>query len=135
MPLNGGQDLALTGFPQIQQSNRLEYGNCQQYFDKISAEEWLPRVLIPLTFDRASETKVGVFYAKFKTTYANNDHVVVRLIDSRKSNSTMYSLKLFRVGTVSVSVSKLDPDNSGELQQNELRKESVNDAVNITDNR
>ena len=61
-------------------------GNCQQYFDKISAEEWLPRILVPLTLDRASETKVGVFYVKFKASNFNNDHVVIRLIDSRKSN-------------------------------------------------
>ena len=32
-------------------------------------------------------------------------------------------------------VSKLDPDNQGVLEQNELRKESINNAVNITDDR
>lgn len=108
-------------------------GNCQQYFDKISAGEWLPRILVPLTFDRASETKVGVFYAKFKSYNSNNDHITVRLIGSRKSNSTMYSIKLFRVGTVSFFVSKLEADSSGELRQNELRKASVNNAINVTD--
>ena len=46
-----------------------------------------------------------------------------------------YSIKLFRVGTVSMFVSKLDPDNQGVLEQNELRKESINNAVNITDDR
>ena len=131
------QDVGLVGFPQVQAANPIGAGNggCQQYFDKISAEEWLPRVLVPLTFDRASETKVGVFYARFKNDNFNNDHVIVRLIDSRKSNTTMYSIKLFRVGTVSISVSKLSADGSGDLQQNELRKESINNAVNITDDR
>ena len=101
--------------------------------DKISAEEWLPRILVPLTFDRASETKIGVFYAKFKTYSSNNDHVVIRLIDSRKSNSTMYSIKLHRVGTVSIFISKLEADSFGELQRNEVRKQSRNNAVNVTD--
>ncbi len=135
--LNGASDLSLSGFPQLSavQLAVSQNGNCQQYFDKIAAEEWLPRILVPLTFDRASETKVGVFYAKFKTYNSNNDHVIVRLIDKRKSNSTMYSIKLFRVGTVSISVSKLEADNFGEVQQRELRKESVNNAINITDTR
>jgi hypothetical protein len=80
LKLNGGSDLTLNGFPQLATSSSFSYqseaqssvlqssqnGNCQQYFDKISAGEWLPRILVPLTFDRASETKVGVFYAKFK---------------------------------------------------------------------
>lgn len=122
----------LSGFPQILPPVN-QNGNCQQYFDKISAGEWLPRILVPLTFDRASETKVGVFYAKFKSYNSNNDHITVRLIGSRKSNSTMYSIKLFRVGTVSFFVSKLEADSSGELRQNELRKASVNNAINVTD--
>ena len=130
--LQGAQDLNLAGFPQISPV-AFQNGNCQQYFDKISAEEWLPRILVPLTFDRASETKIGVFYAKFKTYSSNSDHAIIRLIDSRKSNSTMYSFKLHRVGTVSIFVSKLEADNNGELQRNEIRKESVNQAVNITD--
>ena len=46
------------------------------------SEEWMPKVLIPLTFDRASETKVAVFYAKFIGSLGkkNNDHLVIRLI-------------------------------------------------------
>lgn len=124
--------MSLNGFPQL--TPNPANGNCQQYFDKISAEEWLPRILVPLTFDRASEAKVGVFYAKFKAQTSNNDHVIVRLIDSRKSNSTMYSIKLFRVGSVSFFVSKLGADSSsGELQRNEIRKASVNRAINVTD--
>ena len=94
MQLNGAQDLQLSGFPQLTPNSA--NGDCQQYFDKISAEEWLPRILVPLTFDRASETKVGVFYTKFKTYNSNNDHVIVRLIDSQKSNATMISIKLSR---------------------------------------
>ena len=108
MQLNGGQDLQLSGFPQLTPNTVSRNGDCQQYFDKISAEEWLPRILVPLTFDRASETKVGVFYAQFKTYNSNNDHVIVRLIDSQKSNNTMYSIKLSRVGTATIYVSKLE---------------------------
>ena len=94
LQLSGAQDLQLSGFPQLTPNSA--NGDCQQYFDKISAEEWLPRILVPLTFDRASETKVGVFYTKFKTYNSNNDHVIVRLIDSQKSNATMISIKLSR---------------------------------------
>ena len=129
--LNGASDLALNGFPQLPTQKR--DGNCHQYFDKISADEWLPRILVPLTYDRASEAKVGLFYAKFKSYNSNNDHVIIRLIDSRKSNSTMYSIKLFRVGTASIFISKLNADSFGELQRNEIRRRSVNNAVNITD--
>ena len=110
--LNGAQDLQLQGFPQT--TGNSANGDCQQYFDKISAEEWLPRILVPLTFDRASETKVGVFYTKFKTYNSNNDHVIVRLIDSQKSNSTMYSIKLYRVGTATIYVSKLNANTAGK---------------------
>ena len=68
----------------------------------------MPKVLIPLTFDRASETKVAVFYAKFFGARSgsgdkkNNDHMVVRLIDSERSNRTMFTFKLYSVGSVSL---------------------------------
>ena len=110
-------------------------GNCQQYFDKVAADEWMPKVLIPLTFDRASETKVAIFYAKFKNTQSNNDHLVVRLIGEEKSNRTMYTFKLFEVGSVSVHVSKLDLNNDGTFRRDEVRHQAENDVINITDTR
>lgn len=36
---------------------RANNGNCEKYFDKISADEWMPDILVPLAFDRASQTK------------------------------------------------------------------------------
>ena len=41
-----------------------ENGNCERYYDKISADEWVPDTLVPLAFDRASEAKVGVFFVR-----------------------------------------------------------------------
>ena len=35
-----------------------------------------------------------------------DDHVIVRLIGSNKSNVTMYTFKLFHVGQATISVSK-----------------------------
>ena len=51
---------------------------------------------MPLAFDRASESKVGVFYTKLGERTGNNDHVVVRILNKNKQNLTMYSVKLFR---------------------------------------
>ena len=53
-------------------------------------------VSVPLAFDRASESKVGVFYTKLGERTGNNDHVVVRILNKNKQNLTMYSVKLFR---------------------------------------
>ena len=81
-------------------------GNCEKYFDKINADEWVPDTLVPLAFDRASEAKVGVFYAELKEQQSNNDHIIVRILNKQKQNLTMYSIKLFRVGTVSIHINK-----------------------------
>ncbi len=108
-------------------------GNCQRYFPKRGNGEWLPTTLMPLSFDRASETKVGVFYVRFTADNGNNDHVIVRLVGEDKSNRTMYSLKLYRVGSVTVSVSTLEPDNQGRLEQVDDRKDTVQSAINLTD--
>ena len=71
-------------------------GNCEKYFEKINTDEWVPDILVPLAFDRASESKVGVFYTKLGERTGNNDHVVVRILNKNKQNLTMYSVKLFR---------------------------------------
>ena len=87
-------------------------GNCEKYFEKINTDEWVPDILgesvplypthrtdvfsVPLAFDRASESKVGVFYTKLGERTNNNDHVVVRILNKNKQNLTMYSVKLFR---------------------------------------
>jgi len=41
----------------------------------------------------------------------------------------------FQVGAVSAHINKLEVDNQGEVKQNEIRKESVNQAINLTDSR
>ena len=51
---------------------------------------------VPLAYDRASESKVGVFYTKLGERSGNNDHVIVRILNKNKQNLTMYSVKLFR---------------------------------------
>ncbi len=108
-------------------------GNCQRYFPKKGNGEWLPNTLMPLSFDRASQTKVGVFYVRFTANNNNNDHVIVRLVGDNRSNSTMYSIKLYSVGSVSIFVSKLKPNNRGTIEQSENRQASMQDAVNLTD--
>ena len=91
---------------------------------------------MPLAFDRASEAKVGVFYAKFGHTSNNNDHIVVRVVDRAKKNLTMYSIKLFRVGTVSIHISKLEPGRAGDGHvQQDGRKISVNNAIELDEDR
>ena len=93
----------ISGFPQVSVQRA---GNCEKYFDKINADEWVPDTLVPLAFDRASEAKVGVFYAELKEQQSNNDHIIVRILNKQKQNLTMYSIKLFRVGTVSIHINK-----------------------------
>jgi len=109
---------------------RAQNGNCEKYYDKISASEWMPDILIPLAYDRASQTKVGVFYTKLGERNNNNDHVIVRLVNRAKQNITMYSIKLFRVGSVSIHVSKLEPQRKGGgFVQQEGKKTSVNKVI------
>ena len=85
-----------------------------RYFNKRGNGEWLPNTLMPLSFDRASEAKIGVFYAKFNGQNGNNDHLVVRMVNKNRSNMTMYSIKLYRVGSASLFVSKLSPSPNGD---------------------
>ena len=87
---------------------------------------------VPLAFDRASESKVGVFYTKLGERTGNNDHVVVRILNKNKQNLTMYSVKLFRVGTVSIHINKLEARrNGGEFIQQDGRKVSVNNVISL----
>ena len=51
---------------------------------------WVPDLLVPLAYDRASESKVGVFYARLGERTGNNDHLVVRILNKGKRNLTMY---------------------------------------------
>ena len=55
-----------------------------RYFNKRGNGEWLPNTLMPLSFDRASEAKIGVFYAKFNGNNGNNDHLVVRMVNKNR---------------------------------------------------
>jgi len=111
-------------------------GNCEKYFEKINSDEWVPDILVPLAYDRASESKVGVFYTKLGERSGNNDHVIVRILNKNKQNLTMYSVKLFRVGTVSIHINKLEPQrNGGEFIQQDGRKVSVNNVIDLGRNR
>jgi len=111
-------------------------GNCEKYYEKINSDEWVPDILVPLAYDRASESKVGVFYTKLGERSGNNDHVVVRILNKNKQNLTMYSVKLFRVGTVSIHINKLEAQrNGGEFIQQDGRKVSVNNVINLDKDR
>lgn len=91
---------------------------------------------VPLAYDRASESKVGVFYTKLGERTGNNDHVIVRLLNKNKQNLTMYSVKLFRVGTVSIHINKLEAQrNGGEFIQQDGRKVSVNRVIDLDKDR
>ena len=76
------------------------YISSPRYFNKRGNGEWLPNTLMPLSFDRASEAKIGVFYAKFNGNNGNNDHLVVRMVNKNRKalatpsgNYTQYGLK------------------------------------------
>jgi len=126
-------NLNLNGFPN---QNIQREGNCEKYFEKINSDEWVPDTLVPLAFDRASESKVGVFYTKLGDRTGNNDHVVVRILNKAKQNLTMYSVKLFRVGTVSIHINKLEsPRNGGSFIQQDGRKVSVNAVIDLDKDR
>ncbi len=56
--LVGGLNLNVAN--KFQASTPKENGNCERYYDKISADEWVPDTLVPLAFDRASEAKVEI---------------------------------------------------------------------------
>jgi hypothetical protein len=72
---------------------------------------------------RFNPSKVGVFFVRLGEQAGNNDHVVVRLMNKAKQNLTMYSFKLFRVGTVSIHINKLEPQrNGGGFTQQDGRK-------------
>lgn len=119
----------ISGFPQISFQRA---GNCEKYFEKVNADEWVPDTLVPLAFDRASEAKVGVFYAELGERNSNNDHIIVRILNKAKQNLTMYSVKLFRVGTVSIHINKLEPPrNGGAFIQQDGRKASANAVINL----
>ena len=91
---------------------------------------------VPLAYDRASESKVGVFYTKLGERSGNNDHVIVRILNKNKQNLTMYSVKLFRVGTVSIHINKLEAQrNGGEFIQQDGRKVSVNNVIDLDKDR
>jgi len=132
VPIPGNLN-SLSGFPN--QPIKRE-GNCEKYFEKINSDEWVPDTLVPLAFDRASESKVGVFYTKLGERTGNNDHVVVRILNKAKQNLTMYSVKLFRVGTVSIHINKLEPPrNGGSFIQQDGRKVSVNAVIDLDKDR
>ena len=123
----------LNGFPN---QNIQREGNCEKYFTKVNSDEWVPDTLVPLAFDRASESKVGVFYTKLGERSGNNDHVVVRILNKAKQNLTMYSVKLFRVGSVSIHINKLEaPRNGGSFIQQDGRKVSVNAVIDLDKDR
>ena len=87
-------------------------GNCEHYFDKIESDEWIPDTLIPLAFDRASKSRVGVFYTKFEDDSSRNRRnnfksVVIRILDKSKRNDSMYTIRLGDGGQVTMAVSQL----------------------------
>ena len=43
------------------------------------AGEWLPKVVIPLTYDRASKMKVAVFYTKFNQPTGSREGNLISL--------------------------------------------------------
>ena len=95
----------------VQQFTRRN-GNCEHYFDKIESDEWIPDTLIPLAFDRASKSRVGVFYTKFEDDSNRNrrnnlNSVVIRILDKSKRNDSMYSIRLGDGGQVTMAVSQL----------------------------
>jgi hypothetical protein len=58
--VGGLSGLNLNVANKFQASTPKENGNCERYYDKISADEWVPDTLVPLAFDRASEAKVDI---------------------------------------------------------------------------
>ena len=44
------------------------------------ADEWLPKVVIPLTYDRASKMKVAVFYTKFNQPTGSREGNLISLM-------------------------------------------------------
>ena len=79
-----------------------EYLSSPRYFNKRGNGEWLPNTLMPLSFDRASEAKIGVFYAKFNGNNGNNDHLVVRMVNKNRKalaipRSIAYTKKLLQL--------------------------------------
>ncbi|CAB4060786.1 unnamed protein product [Lepeophtheirus salmonis] len=106
--------------------SKVTQSHCQKYFSSTSAEEWLPRNLIPLTVDRASGAKVGVFYTKFNSLQNNNDHFIVRIIDESKSNETMYTFKLYNVGSISLFVSEYK---KGPIRNDEISLGKIGDTL------
>ena len=44
-------------------------------------------------------------------------------------------MPIIQVGTVSVHLNTLEADTRGDLKQVEVRKESINHAINLTDTR
>ena len=77
-----------------------------------------------------------MFYTKLGERTGNNDHVIVRLLNKNKQNLTMYSVKLFRVGTVSIHINKLEAQrNGGEFIQQDGRKVSVNRVIDLDKDR
>ena len=55
-----GANPALQGFSSNPFGSNVNNGNCQRYFPKRGDGEWLPNTLMPLSYDRASETKVCI---------------------------------------------------------------------------
>ena len=74
------------------------YISSPRYFNKRGNGEWLPNTLMPLSFDRASEAKIGVFYAKFNGNNGNNDHLVVRMVNKNRK-----ALQLHQETTLSMA--------------------------------
>jgi len=112
-------------------------GNCEHYFDKTNSNEWIPDTLVPLAFDRASESRVGVFYVKLDDQVNNRDHFKVRIVDKSKQNSSMYTIQIDRSGQVQILLSVLEPSrnqNTDNLNQVEDRRESVNTEINFEKN-
>ena len=88
--------------PLLIDSKTYEYLSSPRYFNKRGNGEWLPNTLMPLSFDRASEAKIGVFYAKFNGNNGNNDHLVVRMVNKNRKalaipRSIAYTKKLLQL--------------------------------------
>ena len=108
-------------------------GNCEHYFDKIESDEWIPDTLVPLAFDRASKSRVGVFYTKFQDDSSNNRRgnfksVVIRILDKSKRNDSMYSIRLGEGGQVTMHVSTLQ---AGRGQNADTRTEQERTVATV----
>jgi hypothetical protein len=74
-----------------------------ELFDEVKEEEWVPKETFTLQTDSTRNVQYAVVYVKMASAGATDDEAFIRLLDNRKSNRKMLTIKFSkRSGRISI---------------------------------